>query len=143
MVRGDIAKTDVRGEVRDRPVFVESRAGRAGSLAEAHQREETLVLPTVTAQPHQLLHQTYAFCLRVARRHSTRLQLPGRLCATAMTFANTARHAAIGMSLVGGRRIGAKGRKQRRPHTARVSWTGAPSWAWRIVWHVPDYGHIN
>ena len=29
-----------------------------------------------------------------------------------------------------GRRISAKGRKQRRPHTSRISWTGAPSWAW-------------
>jgi hypothetical protein len=34
-------------------------------------------------------------------------------------------HAAIGMSRVGGQRIDAKGRKQRWPHTARVSWTQA------------------
>src|SRR5438876_1982947 len=90
---------------------------------------------TVTAQPLQLLHETYAFYLRtevlhvIAGHHPTRLQLPGRL-RTAMTWANATRHAAIGMSLVGGRRICAKGRKQRRPHTSRISWTGAPSWAW-------------
>ncbi len=72
---------------------------------------------TVTAQPLQLLHETYAFWLRtevipvIAGHHSTSLQLPGRLRSMAMTWANATRHTAIGMSLVGGRRISAKRQK--------------------------------
>ena len=60
-----------------------------------------------------------------------------------MASTNAARDAAIGVSRVGGRQIGAERRKQRWPYAARVAGTSAPDGAGRIVWHMAGDGHVR